>query len=97
VKLRRVRVLLSDSSQESESVVSDILGEITETLAATARCRAWAHYYLGLIDVRIARQAGALQDLWVNAMPQCPIDPEAAERGNTPWNLLVRTCDQHFC
>ena len=59
-------MLLSDSSQENESVVSDILGEITETLAAAARCRAWAHYYLGLIHVRIARQAGALQDLWAN-------------------------------
>lgn len=66
VQLRRAWVLLSEPSARIESMASDLLTEITETSSASAPCRAWAHYYLGLVYIKTARQDGALQNLWTD-------------------------------
>jgi len=66
VQLRVARVLLSEPSERSEKEARDLLTKVTESPSAPSPCRAWAHYYLGLIFIKAARQSGALQDLWID-------------------------------
>jgi hypothetical protein len=67
VQLRRARVLLlCEPSERNERRARDLLVAITETSVAPALCRAWAHYYLALINIKTARQSGALHDLWID-------------------------------
>lgn len=65
VKLRCARVLLSEQSEKNEREAKDILVEISDTATSPVLCRAWALYYLALMHIRTARQAGALQELWM--------------------------------
>lgn len=66
VHLRHVRLLLSEPSERNESMARDLCIGITQTVVAQAPCRAWAHYYMGLLFVKTARQTGALRQLWVD-------------------------------
>ena len=65
VQLRHVRLLLSEPSGRNESKARDLCIGITEAAVAKASCRAWAHYYVGLLLVKTARQTGALRQLWI--------------------------------
>ncbi|KAG7337862.1 peptidase C50 family protein [Nitzschia inconspicua] len=67
VELRRVRMLVeSPSSLDNESLgrICDLCNEIKDNTFSCSEDKAWAFYYLGLIELDQARQQCTLQAMW---------------------------------
>ena len=97
VQLRQARVLLSEPSERNERKASDLLTEVTETSTASASCRAWAHYYLGLIHIKTARQLGAVQDLWIDhAGGSCNRNIDQQPHGNQNGRHAIAIARSHL-
>ena len=67
VKLAEIRKLLSESvsiGSNTKEIISEQCLAITKASFAPNSCRAWASYYLGLLELQTARQSGHLMKLW---------------------------------
>lgn len=54
---------ISSSTKRSRKAY-DLCMEITQSLYTPILCRAWAYYYMGLVELHNARHSGDLQLLW---------------------------------
>ena len=60
--LREARSMIHVSAHRSQAVV--LCSEITASPYSSRSCRAWAFYYLGLVELDIAQNSGLLLQLW---------------------------------
>jgi separase len=95
VQLRYVRVLLSEPCERNESMARDLCIAITETAATQAPCRAWAHYYIGLLFVKASRQTGALYQLWIDHSAGVNED-KSRTNGNQDGQHAIVMARYHF-
>jgi hypothetical protein len=67
LRLGGIRAMLEENApldDEAEKYVVRSCSEITAAVLAPKDCRAWAYYYLGLLELKISRRNGALLELW---------------------------------
>ena len=64
LRLGEIRSLLEKLDPDTEKRIFDLCSDITRDDLAPRDCRAWAHYYLGILDLGVARRSGALSRLW---------------------------------
>ncbi len=80
VKLRNVRRLIEaphESDTEPEVSILKLCSEIEGSEFAFSEDKAWALYYIGVVEIESARRSGALQDLW-NDDTNCQISSSNA-------------------
>ncbi len=63
LKLREVRSIMQTSNQHEKAAL--LCSEVVESPWSSPDCRAWAFYYLGLLDLGEARAEGCLSQLWL--------------------------------
>lgn len=68
LRLGEIRSLVENSpmiqSDDTRSRILTLCQDLAKGSTVPNECRAWAFYYLGLLDVSLARQSGALQRIW---------------------------------
>jgi separase len=95
VQLRYIRVLLSEPCERNEGMARDLCIAITETAATQAQCRAWAHYYIGLLFIKRSRKTGALYELWIGHSAGVNED-KSRTNGNQDGQHAIAMARYHF-